>query len=258
MARYTSIFEREQFQKRLGGRPAGAKNKTEIEKLFKKIQFAVNVGNRKGLEELAQPLVDEIATTMPGFNDYTEALANSYAATVFSNRKPVKTVFHDTGHRGIVRRSRGKNAKGGRWVYLTNRRHGLGGRITYNKGTKNEYSQYGRNVRDPRKKRYLKSWEKLGGEYRKNTWGGRRNGRQIGYTPMTSGAPQAQNWLVIENRAPYADWVNRGVRNPLSGKRNSPRRVMQNAVVRKIGPRATELVRTVVLKELKAAGFKVK
>ena len=245
-------WERQRSRGKWGGRKPGSKNKTEIEKFFKKLNEAVNVGNRKGLEQLAQPLVDEIATTMPGFNDYSEGLINSYAATVFSQKKPVKTVFHETGQRGVVHI--GKN--GGRWVALTRERHGQKGFEIINQGTSSEYKIKSRNARKSSRRRYLKKWEKMGG-YRQNTWGGRRNGKQIGYTPMVAGSGRAQNWLVIENRAPYAEWVNRGIRNPWSKRKNTPRRVMQDSVTRKIGPHATELVRTVTINELKAAGFKV-
>lgn len=239
-----------------GGRRQGAKNKTVIEKFFKKLNTTINVGNRKGLEQLAQPLVDEIATTIPGFNDYTEGLANSYAATVFSKRQAVRTVYHETGHRGVPHTGK----KGGRWVALTTERHGLPGYEIINKGTLNEYKVRSRNARKSSRRRYLRKWEKMGGYRSVTTYGARKNGKKFGaYSALQGGGDsRAQNWLIIENKAPYADWVNRGIWNRLTHTRNRRYRVMPDAITRKIGPRATELIRVVTLKELKAAGFTVK
>lgn len=264
-------------------RPKGSKNIDHaFEEIYKKLQTAINVGTRKGLEKFAQPLVDEYAKYEPKFNDYSKGLVNSYAATVFASRRPVKTVYHKENIPAI---QYGKN--GARWVPLTTERHGQTRTIeetitrTYTLpwgGTREAKVKVRKRVdKKSARRRYLKSWEKLGGYRGKRFrdsegvstverngpgrsvtgFSGRRALRYNAGYFTGNGRSAAQNWIVLENKAPYADWVQRGIYNPFSHRKNRKYRVMMGAITEKVNSKGTELVRMVTKKELKQAGFKV-
>lgn len=238
-------------------RPLGVKNNPYRAPydIYKGIKKNIEIGTGKGLEKLAQPLVDEIAENEARYNDYTGNLVNSYSATVFVQRNPKKTVYHESGSRAVVHHT----PNGAKWVYLTKERHGLPSveeiqkTIQYSWGTREiTYKNRNRHGRKSRKKRYLKRWEKLTG-YRRSVF------KRSSYSALGGGSAQAKNFIIVENQAPYADWVQRGVYNPLSHRRNHRYNVLGNSIVmRNKKGRMTDMIRYATIEQLKKAGFKVK
>lgn len=240
------------------GRRSGSRNfsrqaftESRLKGIMYGIRDAVQKGAAVSLEELAPEFLRYVATSEPEFNDYTGNLVNAYAATLFVKRKYVKTFFHETGKRGIIKRG----PKGGRYAFLqkplrhyegrrrkmlVEREGGMAGfRSVY------KYREYF-NYKD-RQIRYLKKWEKLGGYRRRSAMKG------VNYSARGFGSAYAQNFLRIENQAPYAEMVQQG-----RGGAHKHYRVLRGANVARMTSRATELTKMVTLQELKKAGFKVR
>lgn len=236
------------------GRRIGSKNysaqpftKSRLRGILFNMSTAVHKGAAKSLEEIAPSFLAYVASTEPEFNDYTGNLANAYAATLFVRRKYVKTFYHDTGRHGVVH----EGPRGGRWVaLLPPARHKIKRKkllpIAERSSVRHRH-EWDKFAAVP-VKRYLKRWE------RENGYSGKRTASRGGsYSASRFGSPYAQNFLRIENHAPYAEMVQQG-----RGSVHKHYRVLRGAALYKMTQSATALVKSVTLKELKAAGFKVK
>jgi hypothetical protein len=237
------------------GRQIGTKNfsaqgfdKKRLRGILFNMSKAVSKGAAKSLEEIAPSFLAYVATTEPGFNDYTGNLADSYAATLFIRRKYVKTFYHSTNRHGEIHHG----PRGGRWVaLLPPARHNIRRKTLLDEETRRIYRhRHEWAVYDASKaKRYLKKWEKEGGYKGKRT----AVKGNASYSASRFGSPYAQNFLRIENHAPYAEMVQQG-----KGGTHKHYRVLRGSAVYNITKKATALVKAVTLRELKEAGFKVK
>lgn len=234
------------------GRRIGSKNfsaqpftRSRLRDILFNMSMAVNKGTAKSLEEIAPSFLAYIAKTEPEFNDFTGNLANAYAATLFIRRKYVKTFYHDTGrHASGVH----YGPRGGVWVpLLPPARHKVRRKRLIDKENRTSRHKYEWGVEGVPAKRYLKPWEKMNG-YR-----GRTAFRGGSYSASTFGSPYAQNFLRIENQAPYAEMVQQG-----RGGTHRHYRVLRGSAAYRMTQSATALVKSITLKELKAAGFKIK
>lgn len=235
------------------GRRIGSKNysaqpftRSRLRGILFNMTGAVNKGAAKSLEEIAPSFLAYVASTEPEFNDYTGNLANAYAATLFVRRRYVKTFYHDTGRHGVVR----TGPRGGRWVaLLPPARHKVRRKKLLpeaERAAARHRHEWG--VEGIPAKRYLKRWEREAGYSGKKT-----AFRGAGYSAAAFGSPYAQNFLRIENHAPYAEMVQQG-----RGSVHKHYRVLRGSALYKMTQKTAALVKTVTLKELKAAGFKVK
>lgn len=201
------------------------------------------------VETIGRRFLDYIATTEPGFNDYTGNLANSYAAKIFVKGKYLKTLFHDAGYIGKIYTTHGR--RGGRYALLrTPPRH----KISSRKKMAVYVDPAGRHTREveqfeasERPKRYLKHWEKR----RYRNWN--RNYDKGLVFRDKKGRFITQAWIEIENQAPYAAMVQQNKNLP-----HSRYNVLRGARVEKLRNEATMLVKRVTIANLRKAGFNVK
>lgn len=207
---------------------------------------AFEKGAARSLEDLAPRFLAYVARTEPTFNDFTGNLANSYTAQVFIRRKYKKTFYHDTGRHGTVH----IGPRGGRWVALMPpARHKVRRKLLLPESERSaqRHTHEWQGIGNPPEKRYLKSWENPNG-YRRNT-----GLRGASYSAGAFGSAYAQNFMRIENQAPYAEMVQQG-----RGGVHKHYRVLRGAAVNQLTSQATELVKMVTLQELRKAGFKVR
>lgn len=209
---------------------------------------AVKKGVEVSLIDIARTLLDSVVKTEPQFNDYTGNLVNSYVAHVFRQRRYALTLRHDTEPRGTVI----YGPRGGRRAKMIRPRHSVRrwqskdvtGNIRGEWGGKNKTQSWESKALGHY--RYLRKWEKdIGYGYR--TYGGKGSYSAFG------GAKYAQNWITIENQAPYAADVQMG-----RGRTSRHFNVLRGAFVRKRTSKMTTLVQNVLNQELKKAGFKIK
>lgn len=212
-------------------------------KVMSDLSNAVGKGSKISMEEFAPILLKYIADTEPGFNSYTGNLENSYVANVFNGRQLVKTIYHDTGIHGVIH----TNSSGARWVKLTKRRHGRRTKETFIISPGEKFSQIS-NTAKLRGYRYLKKWENERGYRRRNYHRGTR------YSAANYGSPYAQSFIIIENQAPYAQWVQQNSK----GIHRHYNVLRQAAVIKTIMPKGSALVKAFTRQELKKARFDIR
>ena len=194
-----------QLQKLLGG--TGEK----LRKACKK-----SVANRKLLELIAKQLADNAAEKEPEFNDYTGNLVSSYSADIYSNG------YYQGLSRQYSKLKRGTidTAPNGRKIAFLSRPPRHGARVKRRLSAKDAaLTRHRYEISYNKKKlaefRYLKPWERqsTGGYRDPSDIAHRKEARDMlkkARENETGKRFTARSYILLTNKAPYADFVQRG------------------------------------------------
>lgn len=204
---------------------------------------------------VAQQMVNNVAEREPRFNDYTGNLVSSYSADVFigGDYSPQQSKFSKL-YRGEIEPRRGRN----RAKLRRPPRHGArifrrlsegDAKLARRKGVYEEG-----NIKHAEllpQYRYLKPWERqsTGGYRQPNEVAYRREARKMARDDVrrSGGTFTARSYILITNKAPYADFVQRG-----SNKRKHYNVLRGGLGVRSLS-KYNMLLKQVTLKEIEEA-----
>ena len=232
-------------------------NSNDILRLFGKIKQAAKNGAWKGYQEG----VEQIATDMlkrevlrarqnPSgrtWNDYTGNLERSYSATIVSQGKTIRRIYYESK---LKANNIYPGPKGGKYAFIQKPLHHKPPAAFKFKSRKTgkKYKPGPKYLlKNGEYIRYLNKMEKrmlAGSDYRN-----RASQAKIG--SWRGGAAGwgtfEENDIIIENTAPYADYV-----------RRRGFRVLQSATVRQYKDKMKKFVRIATVQELKKAGFDIR
>lgn len=236
-------------RKMTGGRQANTK---DLLRALGRVDLAVSgaayVGHIQTLEEIAQKLINRVATDRTNRpNVYTGNLQRSYVASIIHNKSVVKRLMPSKRPNGSrVHRTE----RGARYAELAEVNHSVARFIYYNKKRGVRYRKPKFLEKNGNIIRYLRPWEIEGG-YANRATVGYRNWSRMNLGVAQSNKGGIRSVVVLENTAPYADAVQR-----------AHYRILQNAAAEGVVGDATlrqrQLIRVATNRMLKEAGFNIK
>lgn len=261
LERYLSDFKSQsQATGAKRGRPIGSKNyrgrhfnEKDIKRTFGAVKAAISganiSSNLRTLEEIGPEMFNRLLNNKRLYNEYTGNLSKSYVMTVVRGRRVVASVDN--------RNAGGSNVeigpRGGRFAELSERRHKPAVFRFKKRGGKKYKTP--KNMLRPEKHdkivRYLRPVERKGGYMHKRIAYGQEN--YIGGFGRIAGDSlnRKQSGIIIENVAPYADFVNkRGYKVLAQG--------IQRRYRSRWSSRYNQLYRVATRQMLLKAGFKLR